>query len=154
MGQSVGRPLQWWSRVIFQFKYKMQSSWVRPATNKQINTKISVLTDFLIAATPEEFWFNKRFKSSDRKSTIDWCWGEIAAMSAEGTKDETTIGGRNFHRDVCDVQTQIMRVSWWDWWWSRGIKIKQWAVWGYNPHCYLSTSTLFYIFLLIYGATC
>jgi hypothetical protein len=38
---------------------------------KQINTKISVLTDFLIAATPDEFRFNKQFKSLERKSTID-----------------------------------------------------------------------------------
>jgi len=35
-------------------------------------------------------------------------------ISAEGTKDETTIGSRNFHGDVCDVQIKIMRVSWWD----------------------------------------
>jgi len=29
---------------------------------------------------------------------------------------------------------------------TAGIKIDQGAVWGYDRHCYLSTSTLFYIF--------
>ena len=39
--------------------------------HQQINTKISVLTDFLKATTPDEFQFNQQFKSLERKSTIN-----------------------------------------------------------------------------------
>ena len=41
---------------------------------------------------------------------------------------------------------KMMSVPWWDWWRSWGIKIEQWIVWGCICHCYLSTSTPFYIF--------
>ena len=125
--KSLRSPLTPWTWIwlIFQFKEKMQSVWVKPATKQNKSTQRSVcLLIFLIATTPDEFWFNKLFKLSERKSTIDWCRGEITAMSAEGTKDETTIGGRNFHGDVWDVQIKIIRVSWWDWWQSWGIKIE------------------------------
>jgi len=35
-------------------------------------------------------------------------------MSVEGAQGEMTMGGGNFHGDVCDMQKRIMRVYWWD----------------------------------------
>jgi hypothetical protein len=35
-------------------------------------------------------------------------------MGVEGARDETRLGGENFHGDVYHVQKRIMRVSWWD----------------------------------------
>ena len=113
----------------FLIQRQMKSGRVKPATQHNKSTPRSVcLLIFLIDATPHEIQFNWQFKWSERKFIINWCQGEIVAMSVEWPKDEMAIGGRNFHGDVCDVQIKIMWVSWWDWWGSRGKKIEHWAI--------------------------